>query len=342
MAKAEILVTGSTGLVGAHLLYYLTSQGNQVKALVRSKSGVSKVRKVFEFYTQVADILISKIEWVEGDIEDYYSLLDITKDIKYVYHTAAIVSLSPFDREEIFKTNIKGTANVVNACIENKISKLCYVSSVAALGRTDDGSFVTEQTHWRPSKNASAYSISKFNAETEVWRAVEEGLSAVIVNPSVILGPGDWSRGSSSMIASIYDGLKYYTAGTTGYVDVRDVCKIMIHLMNSNINGERFLLNSENYLFKDAFIKMTQALGLKRTLTQVKPWMLQVAWRWEYLKYYLFRISPRITKSVVRSGKNRTLYSNKKISDTLCYHFIPVEESIKHLADCFMKDKGRM
>lgn len=338
MSKGEnILVTGASGLVGSHLLYELTSSGNPVCALIRNKESIPRVKKIFSYYTTQVDSLISKIKWIEGNVQDYIFLLEVFEDIKYVYHTAACVSFNPFEKDLIFSTNIYGTQKVVNACLENKVEKLCYLSSIAALGNTYDDLPIDEKTIWMPSNEHSAYTISKFFSETEVWRGMEEGLKAVILNPSVILGPGDWTRGSSSILSAVDKGLKYYTCGGTGYVDVRDVTKAMILVMNSNIDHERFILNSENLSYKDLLFMFSKALKMNTRWRQAKPWILNTAWLLEYLKYFITRIPPKITKDIVRTSKNTSVYSNQKIKNTLSLDFIPVKESVRHMVECYKK-----
>ncbi|MDO9615746.1 MAG: NAD-dependent epimerase/dehydratase family protein, partial [Bacteroidota bacterium] len=194
-----ILVTGGTGLVGAHLLYELTNSGLRVKALRRQQSNTDWVKKIFSYYTDQVETLFSQIEWVEGDILDYFSLEEALKGITSIYHCAAIVSFHGDDNDMMLNNNVKGTGNLIDAAIHNGVSKFCHVSSIAALGKTQDGSQITEDTYWTPSKRKTGYSLSKFFSEMEVWRGIEEGLEAVIVNPSIIIGPGNWDIGSPKL-----------------------------------------------------------------------------------------------------------------------------------------------
>jgi dihydroflavonol-4-reductase len=189
-----ILVTGGTGLVGSHLLYDLVKSGASVRALKRAGSDLKGVLKTFSFYSQVPEELFSRIQWVEGDIEDMASLEDAMEGADKVYHCAAIVSFLPQDRSAMLRVNVEGTANVVNACLQKQVSKLCHVSSIASLGRNSTSDLVNEETHWKTSPQNSWYAISKYGAEREVWRGAEEGLKVVVVNPSVILGPGSWNK----------------------------------------------------------------------------------------------------------------------------------------------------
>ncbi|WP_372641843.1 NAD-dependent epimerase/dehydratase family protein, partial [Ancylomarina sp.] len=229
--------------------------------------------------------------------------------------------------------NVEGTRNIVDACIEHKIQKLCYVSSVAALGTPEEkGDIVTETTPWSPEDKRSGYSMSKFNSELEVWRGIEEGLDAVIVNPSIILGPGYWHKGSSMLFTTVAKGLKYFTRGITGYVDVRDVSKAMVQLMDSNIKNQRFLLNADNYSYEFIFKSIAKALNLPEPNKYASPLMTGIGWRLSYLKKIFLFQEPSFTRATARSSHNRTYYSNQKIKEALNFEFISVENSIKDAA----------
>jgi len=237
-----ILVTGGTGLVGAHLLYKLTSQNEKIRAIYRSEHKIQLVKNVFESYSADAENLFKKIEWVEADILDIPALLEAFKDITYVYHSAAFVSFEPNKYHLLRRTNIDGTANVVNLCLSENVKKLCYVSSIATLGNELNNKPVSEDTIWNPEADNNDYAITKYGAEMEVWRGTQEGLNAVIVNPGVILGFGFWDNGTGNLFKKAQKGFKFYTSGTIALVSVEDVVKVMIDLMHSDIVNERFVL----------------------------------------------------------------------------------------------------
>jgi len=245
-----ILVTGGTGLVGSHLLLTLVRRGLHVKALKRKNSDIEVVRKFFLWNSSPEDDLFRRIEWIEGDILDYYSLEAILKNADIIYHCAAVVSFDRRQRSGIIHNNVEGTANLINAALTCGVKRFCHVSSIAALGKNRDGSAVTEDTGWIPSIKNSGYSESKFYSEAEVWRGIEEGLDAVIVNPSVIIGPGNWNTGGCRFFPMIYKGLRFYASGESGYVDVRDVAEAIVMLTNKeNFNkakNQRYLLSAEN------------------------------------------------------------------------------------------------
>lgn len=316
-----ILVTGATGLVGAHLLLHLIENGEEdVRALYRNQKNIEKTKSLFELYKKSE--LFSKIHWIQGDILEVPSLELAFENITHVYHCAACISFNPNDEDELRKVNIEGTANIVNFCIDKNIKKLCHVSSIAALGDlAPHEKEVNETTEWNPEILHSDYAISKYGAEMEVWRGQQEGLNVVIVNPGVIFGPGFWQQGSGAFFTSIEKGMPFYTYGTSGYVAVSDVVKIMHQLMVSDCNGERFALLSKNYTYKEIIYLIADKINAKKPKTEAKPWMLYVAWRLDWLFSSVFRTKRRISKHSAQSLLNSDTISNEKIKKYLDYKF---------------------
>lgn len=336
-----ILVTGSTGVVGAHLLYHLTKEVDSIKALYRTQEKIETVKHVFSYYENTIDKLFAKIEWVKGDINDIPSLENAFKNITHVYHCAALVSFDPNNYRKLRNVNIKGTANIVNLCVSNSIKKLCYVSSIAAIGETPDTGkkLITESSEWNSEADHSVYAITKYGAEMEVWRATQEGVDTVIVNPGIIIGPGYWGTSSGSLIKRIYKGQKYYTSGVSGYVDVNDVVLPMIKLMNSNIKNERYILVSENIPFKDFALHVAEKLHVNPPTKEASSLMLQMIWRLDWLNYFFKRKYRKLTKQMVNTITSNSYYSNKKIlNDLPDFKFMKVKDSIASTAFYFLKD----
>ncbi len=336
-----ILVTGGTGLVGSHLLYDLVKSGKKVRALRRKNSRVEHVHKVFSYYTKEAEMLLARIEWVEGELLDYQSVLDAMEGIEEVYHCAAFVSFNKRDRQEVLRNNIEGTAHMVNAALELKVRKFGYVSSIAALGRPLSGEDITEELIWRPSRHTSSYSESKFKSEMEVWRGIAEGLNAVIVNPSVIIGPGLWERGSGLFFWNIWKGLRYYTLGVNGYVDVRDVVLALTSLMRTEISGERFIVSSENLSVQEMFGMIARSLGKVPPSSYASPAMMAFIQKLDALKSALFFTPPALPKETLYSAHRQVRYSSQKIRQTLGMEFIPMEKSVLETGRLFLKDAQR-
>jgi len=337
-----IFVTGGTGLVGSHVLFNLLRSEQRVRALKRPTSNMKMVGKTFSYYADDPETLMAKIEWVEGDILDYSNLEDLLTGVTEVYHCAAMVSFHPNDRDSMLNNNVKGTANLINAALYHQVKKFCHVSSIAALGKTQDGSDIDEDTYWTPSRQKSAYSLSKFFSEMEVWRGIEEGLEAVIVNPSIILGPGNWDIGSPKLFQAIWKGLKYYTKGETGFVDVRDVASAMIRLTDGShfpaTKNQRFILNAGNMSYQTFFNKIADALQRPRPKTFASDMILQIAWRAARLASFFSGRKPSITRETV-SGTNRiNHYNGNKICHTIGFSYRSLDVTITDIAKMFLKD----
>lgn len=334
-----IVVTGGTGLVGAHLLLKLLKENNSVRAIVREESSPNKILAVWKHYVSDPDELIAKIDWYRCDITDKSSLFDALQDANQVYHCAAQVNLDGTDKRKMFEVNVLGTQNIVNTCLAQNVSKLLHVSSIAAIGKSFNGKPLMETDGW-PAKSKSIYSHTKTLAELEVWRGIAEGLNAVIVNPSVIVGPGNWKSSSSRFFDVIYKGLKYYTKGITGFVDVNDVTEVMVQLMNGEISGERFILNSENMSIQDFFNKIAITLGVNPPSRYASPIITSAAWKIEFLKSIITGNSPKITRESARSSHSSRFYSGDKINDQLKFEYTPMDESISKTAKFYLEERN--
>ena len=335
-----ILVTGGTGLVGSHLLFRLTSNNKKVRAIYRREKTLSRVRHVFSYFSLKPDELFDTIEWVKADINDIPALQEAFEGITHVYHCAAFVSFEPDKYKLLRKINIEGTANIVNLSLSNTIKKLCYVSSIAALGHKENpNELITENTPWNPEEDNSVYAITKYGAELEVWRGTQEGLNAVIVTPGVVLGAGYWKGGSSgSLFRQIYNGMRYYVNGVVGYVDVFDVVNAMLQLMKSDISNEGFILISENLSFREFQTKVAKALGVAPPKKEAKPWLLEIIWRLDWLKHKLFGKRRQFSKQAAKSAVSITKYDNSKVKKTLEFTFKSVDDSIKEVCELYLKD----
>ena len=321
-----ILVTGGTGLVGAELIKQLTAQGKIVKAVYR---------KTIPGNSAFAGP--GTVHWVKGDINDILSLEEAMKDVEYVYHCAAVVSFNPKKKEELFHTNVEGTANVVNACLTAGVKKLLHVSSVAALGRIRKRETITEETQWSEETNNSAYGKSKYYAELEVFRGIAEGLKAVLVNPVIILGHANWNDGSSALFKKAYDEFPWYTHGVTGFVDVRDVATAMIRLMDSDISGEKFILSAENRSYKNMLTMAANGFNKKPPHREAKKWMGEIIWRLDKLKSLFTGSNPLLTKETSRTSRAKVFFDNSKILKALPgFYFRRMEDTVKETCALYM------
>ncbi len=333
-----ILVTGGTGLVGSHLLYHLVLENDKIRAIYRKKATLEKVKKVFSFYTDNANVLFQKIEWVKADITSVPSMIPVFSGIKKVYHCAALISFKPEDYIEMRKVNIHGTAIIVNLSIDAKIEKLCFVSSIAAIGKPIDTSMITEENEWDNQADNYGYAITKNGAEMEVWRGSQEGIDVVVVNPGVILGSGFWQTGSGKIIDKVYKGFPFYTKGVTGFIGVKDVVKSMLFLMNSPIKNERFILVSENKSWKDVLFLIADAFSKKRPVLKVGSWLLGVLWRMNWVLSKTVRVPSFFTKHTAKNSQTISLYTTEKIKAQIPFQFQKIGKVVEEVCEEYRKD----
>lgn len=332
-----VLVTGGTGLVGSHILYFLVRDGQKVRAIHRKNSDLKAVLNVFKYYSNDADELYKQIEWKEANLTDIPTLEEAFCGIEKVYHAAAYVSFDPKNFQKLKKSNIEGTANIINLCLSTGVQKLCHVSSIATLGNKG-GEMADEESQWDPDADNNVYAISKYGAEMEVWRGTQEGLDAVIVNPGVILGSGFWNDGTGLIFKNVYKGLSYYTKGEVGFVDVIDVAEISIKLMESPIKNERYILVSEGAGYKYLLSQIAKNFDKKPPSKELKPWMLQIAWRLDKLRSFFTSGKRMLFKSTANSIVQKRYFNNLKIKKELGYEFISLGETIAVTAKNFLND----
>lgn len=332
------LVTGATGIVGSHVLLACAARG-PVRALYRRGSDRSIVERVFRHYRSDADVLLTAIEWVEADLLDVDGLWAAMRGVRHVYHTAAVVSFSPGDAALMQRVNVTGTANVVNAALENGIERLCHVSSTTAIGEEPPGIARTERSPWSADKHTSAYSLSKYAAEMEVYRGIAEGLDAIVVNPCVIIGPGQDGRSSMTLVERFRKGTRFHPPGSNAIVDARDVAECMLALMEKAGTGERFLLVGENLTYERLFTLLATAFRKPAPTMPLRPWMLAVAWRLEALRSFLTGSKPFITRATANSALTTRSYSAAKVQDLLGHRWHSAEEAITNVV-AFIDGKG--
>jgi dihydroflavonol-4-reductase len=325
----KIFVTGGTGFLGAYILKELVQRGFYVRALKRSHQ--------LPFFIEPQ--VFENIEWVDGDVLDVVALEDAIKDMDVVIHSAAIVSFNKSDRKQMNKVNVEGTQNVVNVSIKNNIKRFIHISSVAALGRTAKGDVVTEEKSWEESKINTQYAISKHHAEMEVWRGFAEGLNGVILNPSTILGFGNWHNSSCAIFKNVYKEFPWYTNGVNGFVGVQDVAKIVVEMVLSEINEQRFIINSDNWSFKKLLSEIADGFGKRKPYREATSFLGEIAWRLEHMKHLFGDGKPLLSRESARVAQSKTYFSNANILKALPqFSFTPLEEVIK--SSCEKYDKA--
>lgn len=330
---APILVTGASGMVGARICLDLLLQGRPVAGLRRSNSSMEILERTFANHRE----LLQRITWKTGDVTDVTSVYEALEDVQEVYHAAGLVSFDPLDRDRLQLINEYGTANVVNMALEHGVNRFCHISSVAALGRTGDEPFVTETATWKNSSYNSSYAISKYGAEREVWRGVEEGLKAVIVNPTVILGPANWNSGSGLLFRAVWEGLKFYPVGTTGFVDIGDVSKLAITLMEKEIFGERFIINAANISYFELFTTIAQALQRPAPSVKVSPSLAALAWRVERLRTLITGKAPVITRETAHTSSGSWSFDGGKVLRATGSSYRPIKDAVTEWSKVFLE-----
>lgn len=338
----KTFVTGATGLVGSYLIVELLKNNHSITALCRKSSDFNLLKKILSYYFLAEEKVFEKIQWVEGDITDFFELEGFLDQDTYVFHCAAMVSFKKEDSREIFLTNVEGTKSLLTACLSKNIKKLVFVSSIAALGRGLNNKPTTEEDYWTSSKKTSIYSRSKFEAESEVWRAIAEGLNAVIINPAVVLAPGDWNKSSAQLIKTVWNGLKFYTEGSNAYIDARDVAKAMVILSESNISNQRYILANESIAYKNFFYQIAQQLGVKPPAFKAGKILSELAWISLKLLSIFNGKSPLITKETARMANKTYRYSSEKIKKDLEIDFIETRESIAFACEKFLLEHNRI
>lgn len=326
----RIVITGATGFVGSYTIRLLLSNGcSNLLCMKRESSRMDLVVDVKD-----------KVTWVNGDILDPVFLYDELKTDDVVIHTAAMVSFAGRDLNQMNRVNIEGTANLVNAALQNRVKQFIHVSSVAALGRVKSGKTMNELTEWVESDENSAYAISKQHAELEVWRGYAEGLQVAILNPSIILGGGYWNEGSTSIIGSVSKGIPFYGIGATGIVDVRDVAKMILTLIEKDINGERYVCSGTNISYKDLFQNIANAIQVKKPTKPLPKLLGEIAWRAEWLKSLFTRRSPMLTKETIRTSRFTSIYDCQKAKKELDFQFTTIDKTIADIASVYSKEQS--
>ncbi|TVZ52926.1 NAD-dependent epimerase/dehydratase family protein [Dokdonia sp. Hel_I_53] len=329
-----ILVTGSTGLVGRHLILALIQNKQEVRALYRSEDRKNEVERFYAFAK--AESLIQFIDWKQGDINNIPRLEEVFSGVTHVYHCAAAISFDPYQFKNLTKVNIEGTANVVNLCLNYKVKKLIHLSSIATLAKTPNNP-IDESNHWDPNARVSVYALTKYGAEMEVWRGTEEGLDAIIFNPGIILGEGDYNSGSGVLFKRVWDEKKYYIKGATATIDVKDLVNLMISGMQSSIKQERFIAISNNISYKKLLIAIAKSLDKKPPRIPLNKWILKITVFLDFV-VGLFIRSRKITRVGIISLQHTTKYSNTKIKKEFSITLTPIDQTLVRIAKHFKRN----
>jgi dihydroflavonol-4-reductase len=331
------LVTGGTGIIGSHVVLRLLQEGKPVIAGMRNSSDLVKVKKLFDYYGCAH--LYPKIIWKEIDICDRFSIESALDGVSTVYHCAGHVSFDKKDRGRLFKINEEGTSNLIAACVHKQVKAFCHVSSISAINNQDHKKPLHENVFWKKSGHESDYALSKYNAEREVWRAIEEGLPAVIVNPGVVLAPGFWNQSSSRLFDACSGGNLFYPEGSTGYIAARDTAALMIELTEKQHFANRYILIEDNYSFEEILNLVAEGMGKHGVKFKAGRWLLQTGRLLDYFASKVLRKERRLTKAVVNAALSKQIYLNSKIKQSIDFQFTPVKDEIKEICRYYLKER---
>ncbi|PQJ16454.1 NAD-dependent epimerase/dehydratase family protein [Aureicoccus marinus] len=335
-----VLVTGGTGLLGSHLLFYLSQQTTPLRALFRRPERLQKTKELFRLLGDSEGDQFSKIEWVQSDLLDIPALEEALASIEQVYHCAGMVSFDPADRKALYRNNVRSTSRLIDVCLMKGVKRLLFVSSIAATGKEADGGTVNEESPWNPTESY-AYGQSKWEAELEVWRGQQEGLETVVVNPGVILGTGFWGQGSDLLISRIYKGLKIYPPGQATFISVDNTVAAMMALMQSKVQSRRFILFQEQWNFKQLFRHIAKGLNKNPSFVQIPLWSLGILSFLDRLKAFFFKSTRQLPPEVLKSLQVPTTYSNEALKEVVDVEFIPLEEEIMKNTGLYRQYKKR-
>ena len=336
---SKTLVTGGTGLVGSHLLYFLVQRGLSPIAIKRESSDILKVEKVFSYYTKSYKTLFQKIIWEECDILDFLKLESIIKNVSKIYHCAALISFNNNLKNKMIEINATGTSNIVDLALKYNVQRVCYVSSIATLG-SNSGLAVSEDCWWNW-ENQSGYAISKHLAEVEVWRGFAEGLSGIIVNPSLIIGPGSWESGIGTIINKTQSGIPFYPPGSCGLIEVKDLTEIMIKLMDSSITNERFIINSDHMSYKELIGLVATSLGKRKPTIKLNRFLMKLFISIDIIINKQRGKRIELSTDAVKYTTSKILLNTTKINNTINFSYRKMKDSLKECIDVFIKESNK-
>lgn len=325
--SVHILVTGASGLVGSYVVRTLVANGYEnVRIICRKTSDLSLIHEVKE-----------KISIFETDVTDVLGLEEAMIGITHVIHCAALVSFDSRDKRALAKTNIEGTANLINLSIENNVKKFIHIGSIGALGRNTNDGLIHEDVKFEDSPSNSFYAITKHLGELEVWRGKAEGLDVKVLVPGLILGSGFWKVGTNGFFNHVWRGSKFYPQGTTGFVDVRDIADFSIRMLDYEGDVEKFLMIGKNVSYKEFLDTIAHDIDKKAPSIPTKKWILAAAWRLDKLRSFLTGSRPMLTKETATTSSKLYLFDNSRSLAIEGFSYIPFEQTIKETAAQFIE-----
>jgi dihydroflavonol-4-reductase len=341
----KIAVTGATGLLGAHFLWQALQTHPGLVAICRNPHKQATVLNIFKQYdADKAQAAYDRIDWRVANLLEIDEVENALQGIELVFNLAAQVSFNPKDARKLVDYNAGITENVVNACLYLGIENLVHLSSVAALGRKEDKTAnkgIDEDTYWENSRQNSVYAISKYRAEMEAWRGMVEGMKVLVLCPPIILAPGFRDQSSGKLYPTVAKGLPFYTYGENGFVDVRDLSKAMLQLVQAKKWNEKYIVSGVHSSYKNLFDLIAAKAGSKKPFIRLTSFLGGIFWRLEWLRSRITGRNPLLTKETFRSSQGKYHYLSDKLIDTLNFEFTPLQETIEWIGDWYALDNEK-
>lgn len=334
--EKRVCITGATGFLGVHMVLAFLERGWEIIGITESESLIKDAATIVNHYGKEKLILFQSIDWRIADIRQYKSLLKPFEGAAYVVHCAGVVHEK---KSSLLKINQQGAANVVKACIANKVPKLCHVSTIEALGRYWNLHQFDETTPYKKSSLTSNYAHSKYLGEKEALKAALHGVDVVVMIPPVVIGPSNWKDGFGLAFSRIYDGVNQSPQGNNAFVDVRDLAQIAVLFHQRKMSG-RYLVNESNHSYQEAYQIIGHQLGLSGDFSKSSAIKIRILARlcWPFFTLFGLQLMPQFFMTRIRNIQKNS-YSAKKFKDETSYEFIPFEQSLRFAADAFLKDR---
>ncbi|MFY0644469.1 MAG: NAD-dependent epimerase/dehydratase family protein [Bacteroidia bacterium] len=332
----KIGITGASGFLGSHLVHYLLMEGHEVLSIKRSSTSMSEFNVCAAYYNLI-DEFKDKLVWFDCELYDTIALSEIFRNCDVVIHCAGLISYLKSKRKELIRVNEEYTANVVNACLGSNVRRFIGISSTGALSKKHDNKPIKESFDWDEGASYAFYGLSKYLGDKQIWRAKEEGLDVIVLNPGVILGYGDWNKGSLRLFRNAYTKFPFYSTGSTGFIGVEDLCKATVHFINSAEVNEQYVAISENLSFDKVSFMMAKAFKTKAPYIKVSGLMHTAIHQLISFKEFI-GIGGLLSRETSRSSVLKSQFDNSKLVNTLPFDLEPIESVIQKACLAYNKN----
>ena len=331
----KIGITGASGFLGSHLVHQLMRAKHEIVAIKRASSSLSEFNLCSAHYEQHIDSKF--LTWVDCELYDTISLTELFKQCDIVIHTAALISYLKSDRDQLIRVNEEYTANVVNSCLQAGIKRFIGVSSTGALSKRGEDEAIKESFEWDEGAPYAFYGLTKYLGEKQIWRAKEEGLDVIVINPGVILGFGDWNKGSLRLFRNAYNRFPFYSTGSTGFIGVEDLCKACEYFLDSEEINEQYIAITDNLNFMQVSYMMADGFEVKRPYIKVAGLIHMIIHQVIRLKEFI-GFKGMLSRETSRSAILQSHFDNSKLRMTLPFELEPISSVITNSCMAYKKN----